>query len=466
MRRRVGVVVLIAVALLVAPGTAAAGPTVSGPADGAATLRALAAEAAGRAGPGVDRSRFQAGIEAYVWGYPLVVMSRTRAQVLCLTRVNALLNVPTLLGAGSRLVVTPNADTLYSTAWLDLRTGPVVLRVPAVRDRYYVLQFLDMYTNTIADVGTRTNGGRAGAYAIVGPGWHGRLPAGTHRIASSTPDAWVIGRTLATSPGDVAAAAADQRRYLLEPLPGAPTAPRASARGCSSQTTPRASFASELAAAMTADPPLRRDRPVVADLAAAGIGPGLAPDAAEAASAEASQAAALELIRRSGMRLTTERDGWSQLHRVGTYGTDYVTRAAVAAVGLGANVPAESVYYFAAKDRAGTPLTGARSYAIHFQRGKLPPIDRHGFWSITLYGPDHFFVANPIDRYTIGDRTAGLTRGPDGSLDVFVSNRPPPGHEGNWLPAPAGSFNLVLRAYLPGRGIRSGAWAPPGVRPG
>lgn len=465
-RARVEVGVIVAVAALVAAGAAGTTRSASGSPSGAATLRASAADAARRAGPGVDRMAFQAGVEAYVWGFPLVTMSRTRGQVLCGIPVNTLINVPRLLDAGSRVVVTPNADTLYSSAFLDLRPGPMVLRVPAVRDRYYVFQFLDMYTNTIADVGTRTNGGRAGAYAIVGPGWHGRLPTGTGRITAPTPDVWVIGRTLAALSRDVAGAAAEQRRYRLQPLSGVTPPAGASAPACSPPSAPRPSFTGELATAIGADPPPPRDRPIVADLAAAGIRPGLVPNAAALATTEASRAAALEIIRRVGSRLTTARNGWTRLHGTGSYGTDYITRAVVAMVGLGANVPDESVYYFASTDEGGAPLSGAASYVIHFRPGQLPPIDPRAFWSISLYGPDHFFVANPVDRYAVGDRTEGLTRGHDGSLDVFVSHSPPPGHEGNWLPAPAGSFNLVLRAYLPGPGIRSGSWTPPAVRPG
>ncbi len=459
-----GAVLAAAVALVAATGATGARTAVP-VADGTAALRAAAAAAARGAGPGTDRRRYEAGFEAYVWGSPLVIMQRTRAQLLCIIRVNTLLNVPSLFGPTSRVVVTPNADTLYSTAALDLRGGPMVLRVPNVTDRYYGFQLLDMYTNTIANVGTRTNGGRAGAYAIVGPGWHGRLPAGIQRIDSPTPDVWAIGRTLVTGPNDQPAAAAEQRRYVLEPLATTAPAPR-SPRTCPPPASSPSTFVSDLTAAMAADPPLPRDRPIVADLARGGIGPGLAPlSPAAQTTVEQSQGAASQLILGTRGPLSTTRDGWSRLRAIGTYGTSYLARATVAAVGLGANAPAESVYYFASTDANGSPLAAGRTYVIHFGPGQLPPVDPRGFWSVTLYGPDHFLVANASNRYEIGDRTPGLVRGPDGSLDVYVANQPPAGHEANWLPAPTGGFNLVLRAYLPTGAILRGAWTPPGIQP-
>jgi hypothetical protein len=217
---------------------------------------------------------------------------------------------------------------------------------------------------------------------------------------------------------------------------------------------------------MAADPPPRRDRPIVEDLARVGIGPGLPPlGASAAATVEQSQGAASQLIDDTRRRLATVHEGWSRLHAVGTYGTDYLSRATVTKFALGANVPAESVYYFADVDAQGVTLSGARTYVIHFPAGDLPPIDRRGFWSVTMYGPDHFLVANTSNRYAIGDRTAGLQRGPDGSLDLYLANQAPPGHEANWLPAPAGRFNVVLRAYLPTAPIARGSWTPPGIRP-
>jgi hypothetical protein len=460
-RRRTLTGCVVAGALLLAlPGTATAAPP-----SGAASLRAAAATAAQRLGSPDPRAA-QAAIEADVWGGPLVTMVRTRARVLCLGPTNQLLETSTLAGPTARLVVTPNADTLYANAWLDLRRGPVVLSVPR-SDDYYVFQFLDMYTNTFANVGTRTNDGAPGRYAVTGPGWHGTLPAGVHRISAPTPDVWVIGRTLVPSPSDLAAAVAQQRddtlRALAEPtsrlsIPALPS-------GCSTAFSD-ATFLTDLATAMAADPPQARDRPIVADLAAVGIGPGLVPDGAlTPALVRQSIAAGTSVVSATTAAELVTRDGWSTLPSEGTYGTDYVARAATAAVGLGANVPAESVYFQAARDATGAALAGATTYHLHFTRSALPPIDRRAFWSLTVYGPDHFLVANAIDRYSIGNRTSGLQYGTDGSLDLYVGAQPPAGHETNWLPAPSGPFSMVFRTYLPGAPIRRGAWAPPPIGP-
>jgi len=463
-----GIVALaVAGALLVGSPSGAGAARGASPTTGAGALRAAAAAAAPALGPSVDPHVAPTAIEAYVWGAPLVTMMRTRARSLCLAPVNTLLNAPTLAGPGDRLVVTPNADTLYSNAWLDLRRGPIVLSVPA-SDRYYVFQFLDMYTNTIANVGTRTNGNAAGRYAITGPGWHGPLPAGTHHISSPTPDVWVIGRTLVTSPTDLPAAAAQQHRDTLQPLgPAGPATGTELPGGCSPATPSNTTFVADLVAAMTADPPPRRDAPIVADLAAVGIGPGLTPAAAlDAALLTRATTAGLALVARNATAELVTRHGWSRLPSLGTYGTDYVARAATAATGLGADVPAEAVYFQATHDSTGTGLSGSTAYRIHFAARDLPPIDPRAFWSVTAYGPDHFLVANAIGRYSLGDRTRGLRYGPDGSLDLYLATQPPAGHETNWLPTPAGPFSLVLRTYLPAARIRDGGWVPPVVQPG
>jgi hypothetical protein len=456
---------------LAGPAHAITGRT-SSPGVGIRALRAAAAAAAGVAPGGVDRPTYQAAVEAYIWGYPLVVMARTRALLVCAASPNQFIHQPTLAGPGSRLVVTPNSDTLYSSAFLDLRGGPVVLRTPALTDHYYVFQFLDMYTNTIANVGTRTTGQGTNAVTVTGPGWRGRLPAGTRRISSPTPDVWVIGRTLPKDQADVAIVDQLQQQYSITPLPPR-SPPEGSGRPACGVSRPAvnasgAQFFDELGAGLSADPPPSSDAPILRDLAAAGIGPGTRPSAnanpAVAAALTQSVGAASVAVARSAAAMLTSAGGWNRLQHVGTYDHDYATRAEIAQVALGVNVPAESVYYSTGTDRSGAPLVGNRPATVHFAAGQLPPVDRHGFWSVTLYGPDHFLVANVLNRYAIGDRTPGLQRGSDGSLDLYLGATAPAGHEANWLPAPPGSFSLVLRAYLPGSAIRTGAWRPPRIQ--
>lgn len=446
----------------------------AGPNDGLRALRAAAATAAASAPSSVDRAAYRAGVEAYLWGSPLVVMARTRAALVCATGVNVFLNQPGLAGPSSRLVVTPNTDTLYSSAWLDLRAGPVVLRIPALADRYYDFQLLDMFTNTVANVGSRTIGPGPALVAVARPGWKGRLPGGTRRINAPTPDVWIIGRTLPKNAADVPNVLALQRAYTLAPVAANTATPVPGASGCGGPGSPTgsaagAAFFDELGDALAADPPPPGDAGVLRDLRAAGIGVGIHPSVGATPTVLAalgqSIPAANAVITASAARNLTRVNGWSQVKHLGAYGHDYLTRAAVAKTALGANVPAESVYY-SASSVGGTSLVGTRPVIVHFPAAQLPPVDRLGFWSVTLYGPDHFLVANPIDRYAIGDRTTGLQRSADGSLNLYLGAQSPPGHETNWLPAPPGSYSLVLRAYLPAAAIRGETWRPPAIEPG
>ena len=466
---------LLVVAIASVSATSAATRrTVTPSNDGLQVLRAAAATAAAAAPSGVDRAAYQSAVEAYIWGYPLVVMARTRAALVCAAGANTFLDQTTLSGPSSRLVVTPNTDTLYSSAWLDLRAGPVMLRIPALADRYYDFQLLDMYTNTITNVGSRTIGEGPASVAITGSTWKGRLPAGTRRISSPTPDVWIIGRTLPKSDADVPKVAALQHEYALTPVASngstlGPDRGQCGRPGPGTVSASGAEFFDELGAALAADPPPTSDAPVLRDLSAAGIGVGMRPSthASPAVMAALGQSipVANATIAATAARNLTAVNGWSRLQHLGAYGRDYVTRAAVAQTALGANVPAESVYYSAGADRARTPLVGTRPVIVHFAAGQLPPVDQRGFWSVTLYGPDHFLVANQLDRYAIGDRTTGLQRASDGSLDLYLGAQPPAGHETNWLPAPSGSYSLVLRAYVPGVAVRQGTWNPPTIRP-
>jgi hypothetical protein len=413
---------------------------------------------------------YEAALDAFVWGAPLVTMSRTRTWLTCIAPVNRLLNVPRLSTPADRAVVAPNVDTLYSTAWLDLRSGPVVLDVPAIPDRYYVFQFLDMYTNTFANIGSRTTGQGAGRFAVVGPGWRGPVPAGARVLRSPTPDVWMLGRTLVRGPADVPNVVAIQRRYVLTaPPPSTPPPPQ----DCANLKNPQdlvsggLAFFDELGRVMAADPPPDRDRALVRRLARAGIGAGRTPSTGTDPGVLDGLAHGLTagnaLVTRQAAAAPGPVGGWTTNRDIGTYGARFITRALVARNGLAANVAEESVYYRAQQDAAGARLDGRASYRIHFAAGQLPPVGALGFWSITMYDQTFFLVDNPIDRYAVGDRTPGLVRNADGSLDVYVGSTPPAGHESNWLPAPATPFTLAMRVYLPTTAVLTQEWKPPSI---
>ena len=361
-----------------------------------------------------------------------------------------------------------------------LRAGPQLLNVPKVSGRYVDFQLLDMYTNTIADVGVLTGGGHGGTYAFTGPGWHGTIPKGVVRIDVPTPDAWLLGRTQVKRPADLLAAVELEAQYSLAALSGhgSGTTGGPSTLACPApvpalQSSTSLGFLGDLGKDMAADPPMAVDGPVVQAMAAAGIGPGRTPGAAGSSNA-AEYLKALGLGGRllagtagEGEGSTTPWTGSTRGAVVGSYGTDYLERASLAKETLGTQVPTQAVYFSASRARSGmttTALAGTRSYEIRFPAEDLPPHGSDGFWSITLYNAAGSLAANPIDRYSIGDDTPGLVRGADRSLTIVVSASRPSETDVNWLPTPRGAFSLVLRVYDPAPQVLDGSWSLPVIR--
>ena len=415
-------------------------------------------------------------VDAEVWGLPLVTLSQLRDSLGCLLGMNDLYNSPNLAGPNSTAVVAPGVDSLTSTAFLDLRAGPQLLRVPALSGRYVDFQLLDMYTNTIADIGVLTDGGVAGTYAFVGPGWQGTLPKGVARINAPTPDAWLLGRTQVKGPADLGAAREIENGYSLTPVVGhgAGTVGGPSTLTCPAPASPSPTslgFLAELEGDMAADPPAVADGPVVEAMAAAGIAAGRNPrNASSEVAAEYVNALRLgaDLVSKAADQASSVTPtGWARGAVVGSYGTDYLQRAYAAQVGLGLQVSTQAVYFTASSARSATttiPLVGTHRYEIRFSTTQLPPHGTDGFWSITLYNSAEFLVPNPIDRYSIGNVTPGLVRGTDGSLAIVISASRPTETNANWLPAPEGGFMLVLRVYDPTSQVLDGSWSPPTIQ--
>jgi len=407
--------------------------------------------------------------DAYIWGSPLVITERTLQTFGNLLGINHLYWQTALSDPSSRVVVAPNVDTLYSVAVLDLRAGPVMLTVPRITDRYYTFQFIDAWTNSFAYVGTRATGGRSGTWLVSPPGWRGTVPSGAHQLVAPTAQVFLLGRFLVKDAADVVNVQRLHATVALAPLgrtgAGArtPGTPRGSPVAVATQD---ASFYDELGDALGSNAPATdADRAALARFASLGIGPGRHPfsDGSPAARdlltrGVARGEAAVTAAARSQSRA---RDGWTIRLDIGTY-TDVLVRAVVARVGWGANVPQEAVYASSDGDGDGHRYDGTQSYVMHFAPGALPPV--RAFWSLTLYGPTHFLVENSLHRYAIGDRTPTLAHNADGSLDLYIGHAAPRGHEGNWLPAPAGPFLLSLRMYLPSAPILEGRYLPPPVR--
>ena len=446
------------------PAGATAAPPAVGPAAPAAPASPPAATAPPAAAPDAPPTAAELRA-AYLFALPVYEMMRTRHLQVTRTAalgapgVNHLYARTTLADARTRDVTTPNNDTLYSSAWLDLAGGPVILDAPALPGRYHSVALMDVFTNNVAVLGTRS-GGRGGRFLIAGPGWNGTPPPQTTVLRSPTNDAWLLVRVLVNGPDDLPAATGLIRGFSLSvpadnaapvPLAAVPTA-----------VPDAATFLAVVREALARDPlpPPVRARPELAAL----IGPEAVPPAILAAWTAALPALRAEV--RDGLAATgTLVDGWRYPGAgIGRYGdTDDAARAAVALGGLGALPRTEAIYLTATTDAAGTPLTGAKAYTVHLP-GHLPV---GAFWSLTMYAPDAagrlFFVDTPAARYAVGDRS-DLHPERDGGYDIFVQPAAPSGERVvNWLPSPKGRFVLIFRAYLPGDAFLDGSFRLPPV---
>lgn len=427
------------------------------------------------------------GREAYTYGFPLLEVLRVRAQNTSVTipdgrgnaPVNTFSHARTFAGPKDRTVVAPNVDTLYSIAHLDLGHEPVVLKVPPTRGRYWVFELLDPYTNVIGYLGRRLNGSKGGTWAITwtGAAQKARLPKGVRRFASSYRRVWVVGRTLTTGGGDLAAARAIQDRYVLAPLSRfgrRSTEPRAKVIRRRPTKVPAATglaFLDALGRGLADNPPPARDKAILARLRTAGIGPGLEPAKAglpqpvldglaagvDAAKAELPVTTRGEII----VQALADKGWYVPGPRTGAWGTDYTRRAQAALVGLGINTPAEAAYPVALTDSDGQALTGAHRYRLTFAPGKAPPTS--AFWSLTMYDGDGYLVANASKAYAVGDSHPPLRKRADGSIVIAIQRTRPADAAVNWLPAPPAAFRLNLRLYIPRAPVLSGAWMPPGI---
>ena len=420
------------------------------------------------------------GAEAYVFGVPLVIMDLTRANAAtALGRENALLRVRRFPDAQFRDVVRPNVDTLYTSAFIDMAAGPWVFEMAANDLRYEVMPFMDAWTNVFASPGTRSTGKAGGQYLLAGPGWRGQVPAGMALLSAPTRMVWLIGRTQTNGATDYGTVHKLQDGISLRSLAdfqataGTATAVPALRPRANAATTPPMvqmrlmdvqTFFTRLARLMVDNPPATADAPMLAKLARLGIAPGQPPTwgsidrwAVALGRWIAERRIATELGKRPTVR------GWiTPPNILGAYGTAYNIRAVVAMIGLGANLNADATYPSASVDSQGRTLDGSKRYRLHFKRADLPPV--YAFWSITAYGPDDFFIDNPIKRYALGDRDP-LVFNIDGSLDLVIqAMAPAENHQANWLPVKAGqTFVLNARLYWPKPAALDGSWGMPAI---
>ncbi|MBL3700766.1 DUF1254 domain-containing protein [Leucobacter luti] len=408
---------------------------------------------------------------AYLYGFPLVFNLDQVARYVS-TGVgknpaapwNAFSHARTLAGPEDKFV-TINNDTVYSMAQLDMSVGPILLRVPATHGRYFVLQFVNAWTDNFAYIGHRATGSDAGEYLLVPSDWGGAAPAGATVVRVPTRVASIVGRWAVDGDADLAAVHALQDATTLTPQdPGAAPLGLPAAESASGATATEAGeFWAKYRLWSREFPPAPRDEALLAGTLAALD----ASDEAGRDSGYAAGKAALEHILTSGAGNALV-NGWNLAYHSFDYNLDYfevgsiddpafkitdpqrriVQRAGAALGGLWGNQAFEAAYIATYVDDQGEPLDGRNSYTLHL--APTPPVG--AFWSLTMYDvPDYYLVPNPAGRFSIGDRTPGLEYEADGSLVITMSHAEPadPRARANWLPAPAGAFRPVLRMYEP-----------------
>lgn len=401
--------------------------------------------------------------EAYVYAFPLVLADATKTvstntdeTMTGRAPVNQLNHTKTLANASFRTVVTPNVDTIYSQAWLDLTEEPMIFVMPET-DRFCNIQLLDAWTNTITVLED------AGTYAITLPGWEGELPEGVTKVESPTASVWLLGRTVLDGTEDLPNVYAIQDQMKLYPLSAhaqggvydAPTGTYVVENDFVPlnkvlSMTPVEFFnkANEL---METNPPADADAEILERIAAVNVGPGktfryvgLGSDIADRWKAMLQQ-----MVTDLGVQSVNYANQLGQWtfygDPIGDFGTEYAYRTMVAMTGLGANTVDIAIYPKTSVDASGAALTGEKTYTLHID--EMPPTLEGGFWSITAYNSDNFLIDNPIDRYCVNDRTE-FKRNADGSVDITLSAAAPEDTT-NWLPVSEGAFHLILRVYLP-----------------
>ena len=422
--------------------------------------------------------------EAYTYCFPLVLTEMTKQQVTNVAEpmdtayapVNQFGHKTSFPDPTFKEVVRPNLDTLYSSAFLDVGEEPIVLSLPEMGDRYYLMPMLDAWSEVFASPGTRTNGGKAETYLIASQDWEGEVPEGMTKLEAPTDMVWIIGRTMVNGNDDLAAANEAQRQYQLVPLSqwGSEYVPEKN----TVDTSRKAGAPKNLVLDMSIDdffnlanelmvdnPPHDSDGELIARLEKIGVGPGL-----QFSSTQYSESVQ-EALGQMGAELTKEwmeldyseyervDDNWTYSLLRGNFDNNYLYRAYIALAAFGTNVPEDAIYPNSYVDADGDTLTGENQYRIHFEKDQLPPAK--AFWSLTAYDTDGFLADNADQKYAVKS-TEDLYYNPDGSLDIYIQTEKPEGEQGkNWLPVNPATFTLHMRVYWPTDEALEGNWDIP-----
>lgn len=428
--------------------------------------------------------------DAYIYAYPMMLGYATMRQsqnyaeptgIVTQSPYNQFTHAREFTPVDLKAVVRPNQDTLYSSAGLDLKDEPLVMSLPAT-DRYFLMPLLSLWSDVFAAPGTRTTGRSVARHFLLSsPAWQGEVPKGLELIRSPTRYVFIIGRTQTNGPADYDAVHQVQAGYTLTPLSAWGkdnyVPPKGKVDPDLDMTTPppvqvdtmdAATYFARFAELLKDNPPGPFDYPLVHRLERAGFQPGQSFDL-KAASSDIQKAFA-DGFADGQARVQSEGrkaagigvKGWAYTLKSGAYGVDYNYRAAIAQCCYGENLPQDAVYPAIASDSEGRALDGSARYVMHFEKGGLPPVD--GFWSVTAYDKDGYFIPNALQRQLLGSRDK-LVVNADGSIDVLIqADSPGKDKEANWLPVTNGQpFNLLMRLYWPQEQFLDGQWAPPAL---
>jgi hypothetical protein len=428
--------------------------------------------------------------DSFFWAWPLVNMYNRRLAFSKMTEqryVGPLLEAPlnrlTMLtdyvDPEERNVACPNQDVVYGLGMVALDVSPVVVQVPDFGDRFWVYQIVDLRTDSFAQLG-KMHGTTPGFYLLAGPNWQGDMPKGIIRVFRASSNTGLVAPRIFQddTPEDKRAIQSALTGIAMYPLaeyngrmknlewsklPKVPGAPHGEEE---TRWVFPEKFFEELPAVLADARPLpgeeARYAQVLAVLAAAKDNPKIKQAMIEAAKdAEEKLVNPLFQFRNYGQQLP---HNWSTISNESAFGTDYFTRTAVAKSNILVNSPDETKYFYQDLDASGGRLNSTGRYIVTFAKDGTPPVN--GFWSLSIYNENHFFVANPINRFSVGTKNKDLKLAADGSLTIYVQADAPtdPVQRANWLPAPKGDFSLFGRAYWPKAEVLDGSWTPPPVQ--
>ncbi|WP_198037055.1 DUF1254 domain-containing protein [Nocardia sp. BMG51109] len=427
--------------------------------------------------------------DVYVWGWPIVNAFHRRASfasapepglvggVLPAAPVGHVAMLSRYIDPSQRWVAHPNQDVVYGFGYGAVDRDPVVAQVPDFGNRFWVYALYDARSEEFSNLGQQY-GTAPGNYLIVGPNWDGDVPAGITDVLRCPTELLGMGPRvfLDDTEADRAAIGSTLSHVVLYPLStytgepktvdwqNIPHFPAGESTSGETRWVDPATFFDELPAILDNVAPLpgeeSRYAMTRALLAAIAADPDLAAVVEQAAKETETQVIApLFNFRTNGCVLP---GGWNSPPNVARWGFDYLTRTATAKSNMYVNQPEETRYFFLEVDSQGRRLDGNNDYTITFPAGQVPPVD--GFWSLTLYNPEHFFAPNDLGRYSLGTKNKSMTFAPDGALTIHIQHDSPgTEYENNWLPAPRGEFELTIRTYWPKPAVNNGDWTPPPV---